>query len=341
MSAKKDGRSISRETMEHFRFRAIKLRKRGWKVNDIADSFGLNRGSVSRWFTKFKRKGKKALKRTKAKGAKPKLRISHKRQILNWLKQPATDFGFETPLWTCPRVKQIIQNKLNISLHKSKVWEWLRKWNRTPQKPERRASECDGREVKRWLEEEWPKIIKHARRWQAMLYFQDESGISLIPVLGRTWAPRGKTPIVKVTGKRGGFCLTSAISPAGRMVFRIEKKRVNADAHIEFLKQVIKHHPYRKIIVVEDQAPPHIAKKVKKFSEENKKKFALYYLPSYSPKLNPDEHVWAHLKGHGLKDHQAKSTLELKKLALSKMRRIQRKTGLVKSFFYNSYVTQL
>lgn len=173
-----------------------------------------------------------------------------------------------------------------------------------------------------------------------MLYFQDEAGISLTPVLGKTWAPKGKTPIVKVTGKRGGFCLTSAITSAGRMVFRIEKERINADLHIEFLKQIIRHHLNRKIVVVEDKAAAHIAKKVGKFVKKNKKRFALYYLPSYSPKLNPDEHVWAYLKNHGLKDHQAQSTSELKKLTLSKMRSIQRKKGKVESFFYDSYVTQ-
>ena len=58
-----------------------------------------------------------------------------------------------------------------------------------------------------------------------MLYFQDESGVSLIPVLGKTWAPKGKTPTVKVTGKRGGLCISSAISPAGRLAFRIEKEK--------------------------------------------------------------------------------------------------------------------
>jgi transposase len=337
---KKDGRSIPRTTMEHLRFRAMKLRKKGWKVNDIAESFGLNRGSVSRWFTKFKRRGKKALKRTKAKGGKTKLNIENKKQILKWLKKSATDFGFETPLWTCLRVKQLIKKKLGISIHKSNVWEWLRKWNQTPQKPKRKAKECNEKEMKRWVEEEWPKIKKHARRWQAMIYFQDEAGISLTPVLGKTWAPKGKTPTVEVTGKRGGFCLTSAITLVGRMVFRIENKKINADLHIEFLKQIIKHHPNRKIIVVEDQAPSHIAKKVGAFVEENKRRFAVYYLPSYSPELNPDEHVWAYLKNHGLKDHQAQSTAELKKLTISKMKSIQRKKGRVKSFFYGSYVTQ-
>ena len=330
---------VSRETLEHYRFRAIKLRRKGWKVNDIAESFGLHRGSVSRWFTKHKRGGKKSLKRTKAKGAKPKLTVAHKKKILRWLKRPATDFGFETPLWTCRRVKQIIKKKFNISIHNSNVWEWLTKWKQSPQKPIRRAKECDEKEMERWIKEEWPKIKAHARRWRAIIYFLDESGISLIPVLGTTWAPKGETPIVKVTGHRGGFCLTSAISPAGRMVFRIEKEKVKARVHIEFLQQILKHHSNRKVIVIEDRAPAHRAKKVQDFVEENKKRFALYLLPPYSPELNPDEHVWAHLKNHELKTHQVQTTKELKKLTLAKMRKIQRKKNLVNSFFYGTYVT--
>lgn len=336
---KGDGRKISRVALEHFRFRALKLRKKGWDVNEIAVSFGVHRGSVSRWFTNHKRGGKKALRSTKAKGGKPKLTVEHKRKILQLLKCPATDFGFETPLWTCKRVQQIIKKEWNISIHQSNVWEWLRKWNQSPQIPKRRAIQCNEKEMERWIREEWPKIKAHARRWQAMIYFQDESGISLIPVLGRTWAPKGKTPVVKVTGKKGGFCLTSAISPAGRMVFRIEKERINAILHIEFLKQITCHHPHRKVIVIEDRAPPHIAKKVDEFVEENKHRFALYRLPSYCPELNPDENVWAYLKNHELKTHQALTTPELKKLTISKMRKIQRKKELIKSFFYNLDVT--
>lgn len=340
VNSKKDGRSIPRETMEQYRLWAWELRKKKWKINEIAESFGLNRGSVSRWFTKVKQDGKSVLKMRKAKGANPKLTVENKKQILEWLKQPATDFGFETPLWDCVRLKQLIFKKLNISIHRSKVWAWLTRWNQSHQKPKRRAKECNEKEMKRWIKEDWPKIKEHAKRWQAMLYFQDESGISLIPVLGKTWAPKGKTPIVKITGKRGGFCLTSAISPAGKMVFRIEKEKINAKIHIEFLKQIMKHHPRRKIIVIEDNAPSHIAKKVKSFVEENKKKFALYHIPTYSPELNPDEHVWRHLKRHGLRDHQAQTTEDLKKLTLKKRRKIQTKKNLIHSFFHDTYVTQ-
>lgn len=339
MSKKRDGRKLPRKTLEDHRFRALELRKEGWEVNDIASFLGFHRGSVSRWFTKHKRGGKKALKERKAPGAKSKLTTKEIRKLLSLLKKPATNFGFETPLWTCPRVKQLLKAEVGKNLSVTTVWRTLTSWELSPQIPERIAFERDEEKVKKWLEEEWPKILNHAKRWQAMLYFQDEAGVSLTPVLGRTWAPKGQTPKVKITGKRGGFCVTSAISPAGRMVFRIEKKKINADVHIEFLQQVLRHHRHRKIIIIEDNAPAHIAKKVEKFVEKNKRRLAIYYLPSYSPDLNPDEKTWKYLKQHKLKNHLAKSVDELRELVRSKMKGIQRKPHIIKSFFHETYVT--
>ena len=120
------------------------------------------------------------------------------------------------------------------------------------------------------------------------------------------------------------------------MIFRLEKETIKAKQHIEFLKQVQKNHPNRKIIIIEDGAKPHTAKEVSKFIESQKKKLALYFLPSYSPDLNPDERVWAYLKGFKLKAHQAKNMGEFKPLVLSKMRSIQRKEAVISSFFYGS-----
>lgn len=336
---KNDGRTYSREVLEHYRFRALELRNDKWQVNEIAHAFGLHQGSVSRWFTRANREGKNSLKRTFAKGAKSKLTEADKNKILQWVKQPATDFGFDTPLWTCRRLQQLIAKKCSISIHNSNIWEWLTKWNLTNQRPEKRALQADSEEKKKWIKEDWPGIKAHAKRWQAIIYFLDESGVSLIPVMGKTWAPKGKTPIIKVTGNKGGFCVTSAVSPAGRMLFRIEKEKITAVVHIQFLKQILRHHPNRKVIVVEDGAPPHTAKKVNEFVAENNKRFALYYLPSYSPELNPDEEVWNHLKNKKLKAHQAQTKKEFRPLILSKMRSIQRSESLIRSFFYRLDIT--
>ena len=328
-----DGRSISRETLEYLRNQSIRLWKSGKKIEEIADFCGVHFTVVYKWIRIYKQKGLSGLKRRKAKGAKPKLNKEDKKQVISWLRKSALDFGFETPLWDCKRIQRMIKQKLNKNIAISNLWENLRRCGLTPQKPEKLALERNEMKVKKWIREEWPKIEKHRRRWQAMLYFQDESGVSLIPVLGRTWAKKGKTPKIKVTGNKGGFCVTSAISPAGRMVFRIENHTIHAEDHIDFLKQIMKQHHHRKVIIIEDNAKPHIAVEVKDFVRDNENKIAVYYLPTYSPDLNPDEKVWKYLKHVKLKAHQARNKKEFKPLILSKMLSIQKKPELIKSFF--------
>jgi len=334
MKSKKDGRSIKRDVLEHLRIQAIKLREKKKKVKDIAEDFGVTKSAVYEWIKMYERKGIDGLKKRKAKGANSKLTKKEIRKLIGMIEKTADNYGFECPLWDCKKIKRLILEKFGKHIHFSNVWRLLRRLGLSPQKPQRRAKERNDDAVKEWIKTIWPKILAHARRWQAIIYFQDECGVSLTAVLGKTWAPKGKTPIVKVTGKRGGLCVTSAISPAGRMVFRIEKEKIKARQHIEFLKQIQKNHPKRKIIIIEDQARPHIAKKISNFVETQKKNLAVYFLPSYSPELNADEHVWAYLKGFKLKAHQAKSLKEFKPLVISKMRSIQRNKSVISSFFY-------
>ena len=329
----RDGRSIPRETLEYLRNQSIKLWKHGKSIDDISDFCGVHFTVVYKWVRIYKQTGLEGLKKRKARGAEPKLNTEDKKQIISWLTKSAMEFGFETPLWDCKRIQRMIKQELNKKIAISNLWKNLRRWNLTPQKPEKLALERNQRKVNLWVRKEWPKIEKHCQRWQAMLYFQDESSVSLVPVLGTTWAKKGETPKVKVTGNRGSIAVSSAISPAGRMVFRIEKGNVNSETFIDFLKQIIKNHKWRKIIVIADNSPSHTVKAVENFVEGNKNKIAVYYLPTYSPDLNPDEEVWKYLKNVKLKAHQARNKKEFKPLVLSKMHSIQRKPNLIKSFF--------
>lgn len=330
---KSDGRVHSHEFLEGCRIRAIELYKKGEKINQISYFLGFHRGVVSKWISLFKKEGKKALLSKKASGPSFKLSEKEIKSIISILYDDATTYGFENPLWTCKMVQQTIFKQTGKKIHTTNIMRLFKKLNLSPQKPERLASQRNEKAIRKWKREEWPKIEEHRRKWQAMLYFQDESGISLTPVLGRTWAKKGKTPKVRVTGKRGGFCVTSAVSPAGKLIFRIEKGKIKAVQHIEFLKQIMKQHIHRKIIIIEDSAPVHRAKKVDKFIEQNKKRLAVYRLPSYAPELNPTEHVWAYLKAHELKTHQAQNTEELKHLVKRKMQSIQMRKQLIHSFF--------
>jgi len=118
------------------------------------------------------------------------------------------------------------------------------------------------------------------------------------------------------------------------MVFRVEKSTVTAKSFIDFLKQIINHHRWRKMIIIIDNSKPHIAQAVTDFVEDNKRRLAVYYLPTYSPELNPDEEVWNYLKNVKLKAHQAKNKKEFALLVRRKLRSIQKKPELIKSFFF-------
>ena len=327
------GKQLPHEVLEHYRFRAIELRKSGERVKDIARFFGIHPNSVSRWLVTYRREGRKALHGRKVTGRPPKLTWAEFRGVLSDLRRPATDFGFENPLWTCKRVRHLIHQRTGKRLDTSNVWRWLGKLGLSSEKPERRAAEQNLKEAKRWIKKEWPKILAHARKWQATLYFQDETVISMIPVLGKTWAEKGKFPIVRLTGKRGSFCVSAAISLGGRMVFRIERGHVVADTFIDFLEKIRMHRPRRRIIVVTDQARPHIAKMVKEYADARKKSFALYYLPPYSSELNPADHVWGYLKENKLKAHTAMVLSELKRFTKNSMLSIQMQPSIVRSFF--------
>lgn len=333
-----DGRKLGREAQEAFRLRAIKLRyEKDYSVKEISDIFGLHYNSVSRWFVRYRRDGESGLKRKKARGADRVLQAEH----LNWLEETLTrsamEFGFSTPLWTGTFVRIALKKALGVALDRATVWRYLIRLGLSCQKPEKRYSQQDQEQVEKWIRETWPTILQWAKANRAILYFEDESGIALAPVMGKTWAPKGKTPIVRVSGKRGGVLAMSAISPSGRMCFKLEKRKINSNVLIEFLKQIGMRHPRRKVGVIMDQAPCHVSKKTKKFSETSAQ-IKVFHLPTYSPELNPDEKVWRHLKHVSLKNHQAQDKPQLAKLVLAALRSIQKNHQLTKNFFAN-YLT--
>lgn len=332
-----DGRTVSRDALEAFRFRALHLRKQGYSITEISNIFGLNYYSVAHWFTKHKQRGKNSLKKTIAPGAN--LKLDH--SILAWLKKamikPATSWGFSIPLWNSRMVSILLKQEKGIRLDGVTTWRYLCRMGLSFQQPQKRYKQQNKKLIQEWIENEWPKIQQWTRKNKAILYFEDESGISLTPVVGKTWAPRGKTPIIRVNGLRGGVLAMSAISPTGRVRFRLEKRKINAGVMIEFLKQIGQSHKNRKVVVVMDQAPSHTAKKIKSFID-NQTQLKTFYIPPYSPELNPDEKVWRHLKNVSLKNNMAKDKEHLARMVVGALRQIQKNPKLTKNFFKNYLV---
>lgn len=332
-----DGRKISREILEAYRLRAVKLRKKGYSVKEIANIFGINYFSVSHWFCRKKKYGLKSLKRRFARGAERKLQ----KEILFWLKKtlkdPATKWGFSVPLWNSKMLVGLLNQQKMIKLDRTTIWRYLCRMGLSYQKPEKRYKEQDKREVRKWIEEEWPKVQEWVKKNKATLYFEDESGISLSPIIGKTWAPRGKTPIMRVSGARGGVLAMSAISPTGSIRFRLEDRKVNAEVMLEFLKQIGQTHINKKVAVVMDRAPSHTAKKIGDFIN-SQEQLKVFYIPPYSPELNPDEKVWRHLKSVSLKNRIAQNKSSLSRMVIGALRQMQKSPRLTQRFCENYLV---
>jgi transposase len=319
------------------RSRAVLAVEGGQPLGQVANAYGVDRTTLFRWVRRFATEGSHGLQRRPGSG-RPRLLVTFDREALNDIVlEPASQFGFETDLWTVGRLRQVLVEHDGTTVSHDTVWRRLRDAGFTYQKPERRYFEVSEEARQEWLQNEAPAIRAAVRKFRAILYFQDESNVSLTAFLGKTWALRGQTPQVPVTGKRGGVTALSALSGQGRLVFQLFSKRITSEEVMQFLGQMLRHHPKRHLVVVMDQAPPHTSRKTKDYIA-GQQRLHVHYLPKYSPDWNPDEKVWNHLKHHELKGHQAKTKEELHTLTQDKLETMSRNPSLLKGLFFRCCV---
>ena len=306
----------------------------------VAAAYGVERTTLYRWMQKHECDGPSGLERKAGSGRRRKLEELREDELRALVLKGAQHFGYETDLWTVARLRRVITEEFSIVLSKNTVWRRLRDAGLTYQKPEREYYEIDEESRKKWLRYEVPKIRRGVEKHRGILYFQDESNVSLTAFLGKTWAPCGQTPKAKVTGKRAGVAANSALSWNGHLLFRLLEKRIASKEVIEFLRQMLAHHPGRHLVVVMDQAPPHTSKKTKAWIA-SQPRLHVYHLPKYSPDWNPDEKVWNHLKHQELASHQAKTKAELKDLTRRKLQSMARRPQLLRGLFFRCCVADL
>jgi transposase len=316
------------------RERAVEAISRGLPMGEVADAYGIDRSTLYRWVVRKKTVG---LLRKVGSGRPRLLQDVTEEELVKVVLKPATSYGYETDLWTIGRVHHVIQTEYQTEVSQDTIWRRLREAGLTYQKPERQYFQMDEDARKEWMRLDAPKIRRAVRKHNALLYFQDEANVSLTAFLGKTWAPRGKTPRQKVTGTRGGVAAISAINGSGRLLFKLHEKRICSEEVIDFLGQMLKHHKRRHLVVVMDQAPPHTSKKTMSYVE-TQARLHVFHLPKYSPDWNPDEKVWNHLKHQELKGHQAKTKPELRELTEAKLKTMSGNPSLLRGIFFRCCV---
>jgi transposase len=309
----------------------------GLTVTEAARAFGTDRSTIHRWLSRFLADSKNGLKRKRGSGRPRKLVGLDAGALIDIVLAPATEFGYETDFWTTRRLIQVVGKEHGVVVSKWTLLRRLHEAGLSYQKPEREYFELSEEERAEWRRTELPKIRRAVRKYKAILYFQDEANVSLTALLGKTWAVRGCTPKQRVTGTRGGVSAMSAITHRGQLIFRLHDKRIASAEVIDFLGQMLKHHPRRHLVVVMDQAPPHTSKKTTAYIN-SQQRLHVFHLPKYSPDWNPDEKIWNHLKHRELKGHQAKTKAEIKALTHAKLTAMSNNPTLLQGIFFRCCV---
>lgn len=150
----------SGKQLERRRQRAVALLKEGHAPVEVARLVGADRRSVRRWNAAHRKQGANGLAARPVPGRPCKLSARQRAQLETMLVRGAAANGFESDLWTCPRVAQVITRRFGIRYHVDHIGRLLRSLGWTPQRPARRAMERDEDGIQHWVKQEWPQIKK-------------------------------------------------------------------------------------------------------------------------------------------------------------------------------------
>jgi transposase len=338
-----DARKLPRAALEEKRRQAVKLRERGMTLVEVGEIVGVHSTTVCKWERAYRERGMKALKlrrRGRREGSGRRLSKEQEKEVKRLLIEKTPDqLKFPYALWTREAVRELIRKRCGIDLPIRTVGHYLKRWGMTPQKPVKRAYEQQPEEVKKWLDEEYPGVRKKAKAEGAEIYWGDETGINNTSYIERGYAPRGRTPEVRVNVRRERIGMISAITNQGKVRFKFYEGGMNAEILIDFMKRLIKASG-RKVYLI-DNLRVHHARDVRKWLEGDnvKEKIEVFYLPSYSPELNPDEYLNCDLKRAVRSGKPARSKEQLKKKALRHMRKLQRRPARVRKYFEHESIS--
>lgn len=310
----------------------MRMLEKGMRQEEIADIVGFSQGTISLWRKAYLTGGSDAIQTRKIPGRPRKLSDRDLRKLMFLLAKGPEAFGYSNNLWTLKRIARVIKEEYNVSYHPGHVWKLLRRIGFTHQRPEKRARERDEKKVTQWIEEEWPKLRKKAKRDGKTIVFLDESGRSETPIVVATWAPKGKTPVLTHNFNWTKCSIISAITPEGGFHYKLYRCSVKHDQVLRFLKHLLSQIKDR-FLLFWDRLPPHKSSIVNKFLEENEDRIEAHFLPPYAPDLNPDEQVHRYLKYVCVPNSCPKTSEELVTETRKGLEFIRRRPALIRSFF--------
>jgi transposase len=307
-----DARELSDEALQILRLRALRGIELGFSEVDLAGLLGVRHETISRWWTSYCADGLDSLpgdRTGRPLGSGRFLSDEQALGIQRLIDENTPDkLGLPHALWTRRAVAALIKKEFDVDLAERTVGEYLGRWGYTSKKPSRHAKKQDPDEVQQWLEETYPAIEQQAKEEDAEILWTDEVGVAADHHPGYGYARRGERATMEVPGPHIRVNQISAISNEGTVRFMTYKGSLNAAVFLLFLGKRIEGAT-RKILLIADRLQAHKTPDVVAWVEAHKDKIEVFYLPIYSPEMNPVEYLNNNMKGEvnkaGLPDDRA------------------------------------
>jgi transposase len=329
-------RSLPDAVLNERRRRAVKLRESGIAVRQVAEQCELSTHTVVEAHKAFRRGGWSAVKVKRSGrpvGSGRQLTAEQEKRIQQLIQDRTPDqLKLSYALWTRQAVSELIEAVYAVRLTVRNTGKYLKRWGFTPQRPLKKAYEQSPEAVSKWVSEEYPMIAAQAKQEGAEIQWGDETGLRSDDVRGRGYAPKGKTPVVLANANRAKLSVISTVTNKGQMRWKVFSGALNAKILIGFMKRLV-HGREKRVFLILDNLRVHHAKAVKKWLAENEEKIQIFYLPSYSPELNPDELLNADLKQQVTKAAPPRNKIALTRTAVGALRSIQKQPQRVESYF--------
>jgi transposase len=331
-----DGRRVSGEALAVLRGRAVAMVTAGTSRRAAARMLGLHHNTIGRWLQAWRAGGAAALaprKRGRRPGEQLRLRPAQATALKRLISDQCPDqLKLPFALWTREAVQALIARRFGIDLARNTVGSYLRRWGFTPQRPIRRAIEQRPERIRAWLAEDYPRLAARAKAAGAEIHWGDETGISNQASYGRSFAPKGQTPVVRRPGRRSTTSMISSITNRGRLRFMVYEGALNARLFLAFLKRLIRGQE-RKIFLILDNLKVHHAKPVQAWVAAHQDRIELVFLPPYAPEHNPDELLNQNVKRRLAKGPPPRSRTALEYSLRRLLHRLQKLPAKVRACF--------
>jgi transposase len=331
-----DARKLNQQTQYELRKQVVRLRKKGLSNKSTAELVGISEPHASTIWQKYQTGGLQAIKpgvRGRRPGARRTLSDEQEKAVQALLIDKTPDqLKLPFALWTRDSVRLAIKKSYGLELPLRTISDYLKRWGFTPQKPTKRAYEQDPKRLEQWLTNDYPEIAARAKQAKAEIHWGDETGINTESYVVKGFAPKGKTPVIRLHAKRSSINMISAITNQGKVRFMLYRETMTSKVLIKFMARLIKDST-RKVFLILDNLRVHHSKATQKWLEASKDKIEVFFLPPYSPEFNPDEYLNSNLKQRIRSGVPAGSVGDLTKKTRSFMKMLQCRPHHVKKYF--------